>query len=146
MVERARRLRVGFANSPPGVSGDTARPNYVGPSGNGLVERMKAGESPPNQGRSVCRPPLSVFRRRSRGLRKNAAVERREVNAHRTGRAPQGVSMLPAPFGAPLPSLREGAFPLVSEGMEIPALPAPCENRGGGALTVAVSARRLFEM
>ena len=34
----------------------------------------------------------------------NAAVERREVNAHRTGRAPQGVSKLPAPFGAPLPS------------------------------------------
>src|SRR3954452_12056226 len=85
MVERARRLRVGFANSPPGASGDTARPNYVGPSGNGLVKRMKAGESPPNQGRSVCRPPLSVFRRRSRGLRKNAAVERREVNALRTG-------------------------------------------------------------
>src|SRR5258708_33630193 len=28
---------------PPGASGDTARPNYVGPSGNGLVERMNAG-------------------------------------------------------------------------------------------------------
>ena len=104
MVERARRLRMGLAHSSPGASGDTARPNYVGLSGNGLVKRMKAGESPPNQGRSVCRPPLSLFRRRSRGLRKNAAVERREVNAHRTGRAPQGVSMLPAPFGAPLPS------------------------------------------
>ena len=65
--------------------------------------RMNAGESPRNQGRSVW-PPLSAHRRRSRGLRKNAAVERREVNAHRTGRAPQGVSMLPAPFGAPLPS------------------------------------------
>ena len=92
MVEWARRLRVGLAHSSPGASGDTARPNYVGPSGNGLVERMKAGESPSNQGRSVW-PPLSVSRRRSRGLRKNAAVERREVNAHRTGRAPQGVSM-----------------------------------------------------
>src|SRR3954463_6681651 len=96
---------------------------------------MNAGESPRNQGLSVKGAPVR-FRRRSRGLRKNAAVERREVNAHRTGRAPQGVSMLPAPFGAPLPSLREGAFPLVSEGMEIPALPAPCENRGGGALIV----------
>ena len=104
MVERARRLRMGFAHPSPGPSGDTARPNYVGPSGDGLVKRMKAGESPPNQGRCVCRAPLSVFRRRSRGRRKNAAVERREVNAHRTGRAPQGVSMLPAPFGAPLPS------------------------------------------
>ena len=29
-----------------------ARPNYMGPSGNGLVERMKAGETPWNQGRS----------------------------------------------------------------------------------------------
>ena len=37
---------------PPGASGDTARPNYMGPSGNGLVERMKAGETPWNQGRS----------------------------------------------------------------------------------------------
>ena len=43
MVGRARRLRVGFANPPPGASGVIARPNYVGPSGNGLVERMNAG-------------------------------------------------------------------------------------------------------
>jgi hypothetical protein len=69
MVERTRRLRMGLAHSSPGASGDTARPNYVGPSGNGLVERMKAGESPPNQGRTVW-APLSVSRRRSRGLRK----------------------------------------------------------------------------
>jgi hypothetical protein len=38
MVERARRLRVGLAHSPPGASGVTAGPTYVGPSGNGLVE------------------------------------------------------------------------------------------------------------
>jgi hypothetical protein len=44
--------------------------------------RMNAGESPRNQGRSVW-PPLSVSRRRSRGRRKNAAVERREANALR---------------------------------------------------------------
>jgi hypothetical protein len=37
MVERIRRLRMGLAHSSPGASGDTARPNYVGPSGNGLV-------------------------------------------------------------------------------------------------------------
>ena len=56
---------------PPGASGDTVRPNYVGPSGQpGWWGRMNAGESPRNQGRSVCRPPLSVSRRRSRGLRK----------------------------------------------------------------------------
>src|SRR5258708_35851382 len=56
MVERARRLRVGFAHPSPGASGDTARPNYMGPSGNGLVERMKAGETPWNQGCSNGRP------------------------------------------------------------------------------------------
>ena len=52
MVERTRRPRMGFAHPSPGASGDIARPNYVGPSGNGLVERMKAGESPWNQGRT----------------------------------------------------------------------------------------------
>ena len=56
MVERARRLRMGLANSSPGALGATARPNYVGPSGNGLVERMKAGETPWNQGRSNGHP------------------------------------------------------------------------------------------
>src|SRR5205814_8869484 len=48
----------------------TARPNYVGPSGNGLVERMNAGRKP--RGIKGVREwaPLSVSRRRSRGLRK----------------------------------------------------------------------------
>ena len=83
MAERTRRPRVGLAHSSPGASGVTARPNYVGPSGNGLVKRMNAGRKTlRNQGRTE-RAPLSVFRRRSRGLRKNAAVERREVNALR---------------------------------------------------------------
>ena len=58
MVERMRRLRMSLASSSPGASGDIARPNYVGPSGNGLVERMKAGESPWNQGRSVKAAPV----------------------------------------------------------------------------------------
>ena len=56
MVGRTRRLRMGLAHSSPGALGDIARPNYVGPSGNGLVERMKAGESPWNQGRSNGHP------------------------------------------------------------------------------------------
>src|SRR5258707_8469666 len=60
-----RRMRTGrdaapegsvSSTEPPGASGDTARPNYMGPSGNGLVERMKAGETPWNQGRSNGRP------------------------------------------------------------------------------------------
>jgi hypothetical protein len=43
MVERARRLRMSLASSSPGASGDTARPNYVGPSGNGLVGADERG-------------------------------------------------------------------------------------------------------
>jgi hypothetical protein len=62
----------------PGVSGDTARPNYVGPSGNGLVERMKAGESPWDQGCSVKGTPVRFQKAVSR-LNENAAVERREA-------------------------------------------------------------------
>ena len=31
------------STGPPGVSGDTARPNYVGPSGNGLVRADEGG-------------------------------------------------------------------------------------------------------
>src|SRR3954465_13505155 len=46
MVERARRLRMGLARSSPGASGDTARPNYVGPSGNGLVGAEERGGTP----------------------------------------------------------------------------------------------------
>src|SRR3954447_3739395 len=83
MVERTRRLRMGLAHSPPGASGVTARPNYVGPSGNGLVKRRNAGAKNPAELRSLAIAAPSVFRRRSRGLRKNAAVERREVNALR---------------------------------------------------------------
>ena len=138
MVERTRRLRVGLAHSPPGASGDTARPNYVGPSGQpGWWEWMNVGESPRNQGRFVCRPPLSAHRRRSRGLRKNAAVERREVNALRTGVRRKAYRCDPRLVALRSPHIfGEGAFPLVDKGMESPALPAPCENRGSGALAV----------
>ena len=83
MAERTRRLRVGLAHSSPGALGATARPNYVGPSGNGLVERMNAGRKPFGIKGVREWAPLSVSRRRSRGLRKTPAVERREVNALR---------------------------------------------------------------
>ena len=65
------------------------------------------------------------------GSKENAAVERREVNAQLIGRAPQGVSMLPAPFGAPLPSrfVRESS-PLVSEGMEMTGAPRALREQG----------------
>ena len=47
-----RRMRTGrdaapegsaSSAKPPGASGVIARPNYMGPSGNGLMERMNAG-------------------------------------------------------------------------------------------------------
>ena len=47
-----RRMRTGrdaapegsaSSAGPPGASGDTARPNYMGPSGNGLVEADEGG-------------------------------------------------------------------------------------------------------
>ena len=46
MVERTRRLRMGLAHPSPGASGDTARPNYVGPSDNGLVRADERGRKP----------------------------------------------------------------------------------------------------
>ena len=83
MVERTRRLRV--RPSQPSLRGP--RETLPGPTTwvrreTGWFGRMNAGESPRNQGRTAW-APLSVNRRRSRGLRKNAAVERREANAQR---------------------------------------------------------------
>ena len=40
------RLRMSLANSSPGASGDIARPNYMGPSGNGLVGADERGRKP----------------------------------------------------------------------------------------------------
>jgi len=82
LVDEQNVAPEGLASSakPPGASGDTARPNYMGPSGNGLVGADERGGKPAeSRALSVCRPPLSVSRRRSRGLRKNAAVGRREA-------------------------------------------------------------------
>src|SRR5438105_4830246 len=109
MAERMRRLRTGLAHSSPGALGATARPNYVGPSGNGLVERMNAGRKPFGIKGVREWAPLSVSRRRSRGLRKTPQWSAARRTPYVTGRAPQGVEPLPAPFGAPLPS------PLVRE-------------------------------
>ena len=72
LVDGAGAAPAGSASSagPPGASGVTARPNYVGPSGNGLVERMNAGRKPFGIKGVREWAPLSVSRRRSRGLRK----------------------------------------------------------------------------
>ena len=99
-----RRLRV--RPSQPGLRGPRETPpgptTWVRPA-TGWWEWMNAGESPRNQGRSVKAAPVRL-QKAVPGSKENAAVERREVNARRNGRAPQGVELLPAPFGAPLPS------------------------------------------
>ena len=122
-----RRMRTGrdaapagpvYATGSPGVSGDTARPNYVGPSGNGLVGAdERRAKNLRDQGRSVW-PPLSVWRRRSRDLRKTPqwGAERRAGTRYgpavpsrwRDGRDRKVRQWVrrsaPANFGAPLPS------------------------------------------
>src|SRR5712664_3531233 len=78
-----RRLRV-RPRQPglPGASGVTARPNYVGPSGNGLVERMNAGRKPGGIKGVRMGPPVRLQKAVPRS-KENAAVERREANALR---------------------------------------------------------------
>ena len=82
MVERTRRLRMGLAHLSPGASGVTARPNYVGPSGNGLMERMNAGRKPGGIKEVRMGLPVRLHKAVPRS-KENAAVERREVNAQR---------------------------------------------------------------
>jgi hypothetical protein len=113
-----RRLRV--RSTQPDLRGP--RETSPGPTtwvrpATGWWGRMNAGESPRNQGRSVW-APLSVSRRRSRGLRKTPqwSAERRAgprygpaIPSARDGlsrKASQRVRRsAPANFGAPLPSL-----------------------------------------
>ena len=110
MVERARRLRRGLAHSSPGASGDTARPNYVGPSGNGLVERMKAGEKPAESRAFRMAAPVRLQKAVSRSKEKRrSGAPRGERPSH--GRAPQGVESLPRLSALRSPHVGEGAFP-----------------------------------
>ena len=83
-----RRMRTGrdaapegsaSSAKPPGASGDTARPNYMGPSRQrGWWGRMNAGEIPRNQGRSVKAAPVRS-QKAVPGLKENAAVGRGEA-------------------------------------------------------------------
>src|SRR6476469_6492438 len=64
---------------PPGASGDTARPNYVGPSGNGLVEADERGGKPAES---------RAFRLSAAPVRFQKAVSRSKEK--RRGEAPIG--------------------------------------------------------
>src|SRR5258708_32801379 len=130
MVERTRRLRMSLASSSPGASGVTARPNYVGPSGNGLVKRMNAGRKPGGIKGVRMGAPVRLQKAVPRS-KENAAVERREVNAQRYWACAARRSNVTRAFrrSAPL-TFGEGAFPLVSEGMEMPGAPRALREQG----------------
>ena len=147
-----RRMRTGrdaapagsaSSAGPPGASGVIARPNYVGPSGNGLVERMNAGRKPLRDQGDL----------ENGSFRFQKAVPRTEEK--RRGEAPIGAparvmgsaisgdpeidlaakqvtgcgASAPAPVGALLPSLFSGSGKM-DEGRPPPA------NRAGAALAV----------
>ena len=103
-----------LANSSPGASGDIARPNYVGPSGNGLVERMNAGAKNPAGSRSLA----------------IAAPFRFQKAAPRTKEKRRGE----APIGAPVRVMGRQSRPLTGE-----ALP---QGRPTGAAIRACEFRR----
>ena len=86
-----RRMRTGrdaapagsaSSAEPPGASGDTARPNYVGPSGNGLVgaDERRAKNSAESRAYRMG-APVRLQKAVSRS-RENAAVGRREARRH----------------------------------------------------------------
>src|SRR5471032_1554149 len=70
---------------------------------------MKAGESSPNQGRSVKAAPVRLQKAVSRSKEKRRSGAPRGERPASLGVLRKAFEMLPAPFGAPLPS------PLVRE-------------------------------
>ena len=64
---------------PPGASGDTARPNYMGPSGNGLVGADERGRNPAESRAYRMGAPVRFQKAVSRS-KENAAVKRRKAS------------------------------------------------------------------
>ena len=86
-----RRMRTGrdaapegsaSSAGPPGASGDTARPNYMGPSGNGLVEADERGGKPAESRAFRLSAAPVRFQKAVSGSKENAAVGRREARRH----------------------------------------------------------------
>ena len=81
------------------------------------------------------------------GSKENAAVERREANALRHWACAARRIDVTRAFrrSAPL-TFCEGAFPLVSEGMEMPGAPRALRKQGRRSFACLPCQRRLFEM
>src|SRR6476619_7366187 len=126
MAERMRRLRMSLASLSPGASGDTARPNYVGPSGNGLVGADARGGKPAESRAYRMGAPVR-FQKAVPGAKENAAVERRQANAHRHwAYAARRQDVTPRLSALRSLTFREGRCPLAaSEGKTMTAHPAP---------------------
>src|SRR5436305_8065882 len=101
-----RRMRTGrdaapegsvSSAKPPGASGDTARPNYMGPSGNGLVGADERGGKPAES---------RAFRLSAAPVRFQKAVSRSKEK--RRGEAPIGA--LARVMGRPFPSAEGTGF------------------------------------
>ena len=82
------------------------------------------------------------------GSKENAAVERREANAQRYWACAAKRNYYGSVFRrSALPHLWCGRFPLVGEGMEMPAYPAPYKKQGRRSFgCFGLLARRLFDM
>ena len=83
-----RRMRTGrdaapegsaSSAGPPGASGDTARPNYMGPSGNGLVGADERGGKPAESRAFRMSAAPVRFQKAVPRSKENAAVGRREA-------------------------------------------------------------------
>ena len=147
MVERTRRLRMGLAHSSPGALGATARPNYVGPSGNGLVKRMNAGRKSCGIKGVRMGAPVRLQKAvpRSKEKRRSGAP-RGERPAH-WAYAARRLKCYPRLSALRSPHVCEGAFPLVSEGMGNAGAPRTLREQGRRSFGFFCSlARRLFEM
>ena len=106
MVERTRRLRMGLAHSSPGASGVTARPNYVGLSGNGLVEADERRAKNSAESRAYrMGAPVRFQKAVSRSKEKRRSGAPRGERPASLGVRRKAFEMLPAPFGAPLPHI-----------------------------------------
>ena len=109
-----RRMRTGrdaapegsaSSAGPPGASGDTARPNYVGPSGNGLVGADERGGKPAeSRAFRLSAAPVRHQKAVSRSKEKRRSGAPRGERPTSLGVRRKAFEMLPAPFGALLPS------------------------------------------
>src|SRR3954468_21283112 len=98
---------------------------------------MKAGESPLNQGRSVKAAPVRFLKAVSRSKEKRRSGAPRGERPSQRACAARRIDVTRAfRRSAPLTFVRELSPRERGDG-KCPALPAPCENRGGGALAVS---------